>query len=69
MNLVRSAISFCAHASRHVGLIFGLEFFSSRLTKDRESRIGLPKMIMAGKMLQSGSGLFRNCSSTLSSLS
>lgn len=55
---MRSDDSFISQASRHVGLMLGLENFSSRFTKSSESRSGFPKMIWAGEMSQSGSGVF-----------
>ena len=61
-SLVRRASSLAAHAWRQRGLMWGLENFSSWLTKDSVSRRGRPKIICAGERLQSGSGMFRSCS-------
>ena len=58
MNRARSADSFDAQASRQVGWIAGFEYFSRRLMKAKASRMGRPKIIWAGEMLQSGSGVF-----------
>ena len=58
---MRSDVSFNAQASRHVGRIFGLENFSRRFTNDKVSLSGLPKIICAGDMSQSGSGVFLSC--------
>ena len=69
MKRERSAFSFEAHAARHIGLTWGFVNFSRRFTKDRESRMGRPKMICAGDRLQSGSGVLRSCNNALRSLS
>ena len=62
VSLVRRASSLAAHAWRQRGWMWGLENFSSSLTKDRVSRRGRPKIICPGERLQSGSGVFRSCS-------
>ena len=59
---MQRASSFAAHAWHHVGRTLGFEYFSSRLTNESVSLSGQPKMICAGDMLQSGSGVLRSCS-------
>ena len=68
-NRVRNAFSLADQASRQIGFMWGLVYFSRRFTKERESRMGRPKMICAGDKLQSGSGVFLNCSKALRRLS
>ena len=63
------ASSLLAHASRHMGRMWGLENFSNLFTIERESRIGLPNRICAGDRSQSGSGVFLNWSKALKNLS
>ena len=43
--------------------------FSRRLTNERESLSGRPKISCAGERLQSGSGVFLDCNKALRSLS
>ena len=66
---VRNAFSLADHASRHIGLMWGLEYFSRRFANESESRIGRPKIICAGDKLQSGSGVFLDCNRALRRLS
>ena len=59
---VQRASSFVAYALHQVGRTLGSEYFSCRLTNENVSLSGRPKMIWAGDMLQSGSGVLRSCS-------
>lgn len=54
----RRAVSLEAQASRQVGWTATFEYFSSRLMNLKASRMGRPKIIWAGEILQSGSGVF-----------
>ena len=55
------ACSLAAHAWHQSGRTSGFENFSSRLMKGSVSHRGLPKMICAGEMLQSGLGVLHSC--------
>ena len=55
------ASSFADHASLHVDRMWGLSNLGRRLTNEKESLICLPKIISAGEILQSGSGVFLTC--------